>query len=165
MKKIAVFLAFIAFASVSFAQSRGTFGTIQTFTQQPVALYSVSVGVLTPITVVDTFTIDTTVGQFTFNGNYDIGVDVAITKISGTVGGTLLLQGSYDNSTWYAITGNTTYCASCIGASATITNTAGTKHYVWDVPHSAVNFKYYQVTAIPTGTMSATFNPNVYYKY
>jgi len=166
MKKIISLIAFIAIGFCASAQTgRGIYGTIQPFTFHGVSTYSVVAGVYKPITVVDTFGVDTTAGQWTFNNNYDVVVDMAITKISGTVAGTATLQGSMDNATWYAITGNTTYCAACIGASATMTNTAGTKHYQWYVPHSATGYLYYQLLAVPTGTMSATFNPTVSYRY
>ena len=168
MKKLIVFMALVAIGLNATAQSttaRGIYGTIQPFTPAPVSTYSVVLGVYIPVPAVDTFGVDTTAAKWTFNNNYDMLVDLGITKISGTVAGSAILQGSIDGSTWYAITGNTTYCAACIGASATITNTAGTKHYQWFVPHSATGFNQYQLIGVPSGTMSATFVPSVKYRY
>jgi hypothetical protein len=166
MKKIIAILAFIAIGLGADAQTgRGIYGTIQPFTAQPVSTYSVVAGIYIPVPAVDTYSVDTTAAQWTFNNNYDMLVDLGITKISGTVAGSAVLQGSIDGVTWYAITGNTTYCAACIGASATITNTAGTKHYQWYVPHSSVGFNKFQLLGVPTGTMSATFAATVKYKY
>lgn len=113
----------------------------------------------------DTLTnVDTGFVQFVVNPSYNLLFDYTVTKISGTVAGTALLQGSLDNATWFTITGNTTYCAGCQGASATVTNTAGTKHYQWFIPNTATNYPYYQIQVITSGTMTATYAATAVYK-
>ncbi len=109
--------------------------------------------------------VDTGYVQFTLNNKFDLLFDFAVTKISGTVAGTSLLQGSLDNATWFTITGSTTYCASCQGASATVTNTTGTKHYQWSLPAAATAYPYYQIQTITSGTMTASYTGTVTYKY
>ena len=82
--------------------------------------------------------------------------DVWFQVLSGTLSGAAVLQGSIDGLIWNTITGSTTYCSGCIGASATVTG-AGTTHYQWYVPTTAENYKYHQVRAILSGTCTATF--------
>lgn len=129
-------------------------------------------GTVTPIATgkLDTLnkgggTIDTGYVQFTVNGCYNTLFDLAAKKISGTAGGTAILQGSTDNSTWYTLTGVTTYCASCSGASATVTNTAGTTHYQWFLPKDATNYPFYQIRYITTDTSGkSTYTATAGYK-
>lgn len=168
MKYIITFLAFIAISTTAFSQSRGTYGTIQAITPAVGSLYKYSAGVITavPTGKLDTLSnTDTGLVRWTFNNLYSMTFDYYVTKISGTVGGTALLQGSTDNTNWHTITGNTTYCAGCIGASATVTNTAGSTHYQWYVPAEATTYKYWQVQTITTGTMTASYNGTVQYGY
>lgn len=168
MKKLIALIALITIGLSVNAQVRGTYGTIATWHPAPMAIYSYDTTVYTvvPAGKLDTLTnTDTGAVRYTFMNNLDVVFDFAVTKISGTLAGTALLQGSIDNATWYTITGNTTYCASCIGASATVTNTTGTKHYQWYVPHSATVYPYYQVQVVTTGTCSASYTGSVGYKY
>lgn len=125
----------------------------------------VASGKLDTLGLLNPGTADTGYLQFTLNNKFDLLFDFYVTKISGTVAATSLLQGSLDNATWFTLTGNTTYCATCQGASATITNTAGTKHYQWFLPGNATNYPYYQVQTITTGTMTATYGGTGSYKY
>ena len=107
---------------------------------------------------------DTGYVQFTLQSGYDFLFDFAVTKITGTVAGTSLLQGSIDNATWHTLTGNTTYCADCQGASCTVTNTAGTKHYQWYIPGHVTNYPYYQIQTITSGTCTASYSGTATYK-
>jgi hypothetical protein len=148
---------------------RGNYGTVQSYTAQTGVICAVKSNTVTPVASgkLDTLSnTDTGYVQFTFPNRYDILFDFAVTKISGTVGATALLQGSLDNATWNTITGSTTYLAGGQGASATVTNTAGTKHYQWSLPmNSGVTYPFYQVQVISTGTMTATYSGSAVYKY
>lgn len=148
---------------------RGQYGTYQSYGNQSGQICSVYLGTVTPVASgkLDTLTnVDTGYVQFNILNNLGLDFDYTVTKISGTVAGTALLQGSYDNQNWITITGNTTYAAGYSGASATITNTAGTKHYHWSVPQDvAPPFPYWQVQAITSGTMTASYNCTVKSKY
>lgn len=79
---------------------------------------------------------------------------VAVTKISGTVGGTISLQGSIDGTNWKAL--NTPDSQTAL---ATITATDATNTYHWRLAHS--HFTYYRVTWTGTGTMSASFTAKI----
>lgn len=70
-----------------------------------------------------------------------VTAQAVVTKISGTVGGTLALQGSLDGTNW-----------STIGSAATPTD--GTANYSFN---STVAWYYYRISYAGTGTMSASF--------
>lgn len=191
MKNIVYLLLFLLVATATNAQvfnskslpsnpstGRGTYGTYQAFNYQTGTICTIISNTVTPmpasraadtlkVPVVNASGYNTDSGyvQFSFNGNYDMVFDLAITKVSGTLAGTAVLQGSTDNATWHTLTGNTTYCTDCIGASATITNTTGTKHYQWYMPHSATTYPYYQLFPLLSGTCTATFTGSAGYKY
>jgi hypothetical protein len=74
---------------------------------------------------------------------------VVATKISGTVGGTITLQGSLDGTNWKAL--NTPNTATAL---ATFTATDATNTYHWVISGSP--FRYYRVSWTGTGTMAAT---------
>jgi hypothetical protein len=79
-------------------------------------------------------------------------VVINITKISGTVAGTITLQGSLDNSNWIALTD-----ATAVPAIATKTATdVASQSFMWRVTGNPV--RYYRVSWTGTGTMSARFN-------
>lgn len=80
---------------------------------------------------------------------------VAVTKISGTVGGTITLQGSLDGTNWKAV--NTPNTATAL---ATITATDASNTYHWIISGSP--FKYYRVSWTGTGTMSASFTAQMF---
>jgi len=75
---------------------------------------------------------------------------VGVTKISGTVGGTITLQGSIDGTNWKAL--NTVGTQTAL---ATITATDASNTYHWILQGSPM--PYYRVTWTGTGTMSASF--------
>lgn len=79
---------------------------------------------------------------------------VAVTKISGTVGGTLTLQGSFDGTNFKAI--NTPDNQTAL---ATVTATDASNTYHWRLQGSP--FLYYRVSWTGTGTMSASFTAKV----
>lgn len=78
-------------------------------------------------------------------------IQVVVTKISGTVGGTISLQGSLDGTNWKAL--NT---AETQTALATITATDASNVYHWRLNGSP--FPYYRVSWTGTGTMAASFS-------
>lgn len=79
---------------------------------------------------------------------------IAVTKISGTVGGTITLQGSVDGTNFKAI--NTVDTQTAL---ATITATDATNTYHYRLAGSP--FLYYRVSWTGTGTMSASFTAKV----
>jgi hypothetical protein len=82
-------------------------------------------------------------------------VQVNVTKISGTVGGTISLQGSLDGVNWRAL--NTVDTQTAL---ATITAADATASYHWRLAGSP--FLYYRVSWTGTGTMSASFTALLY---
>jgi len=82
-------------------------------------------------------------------------IQVNVTKISGTVGGTISLQGSVDGTNWKAL--NT---AETQTALATVTATDATNSYHWRLNGSP--FQFYRVSWTGTGTMSASFGAVLY---
>jgi len=80
---------------------------------------------------------------------------VTVTKISGTVGGTITLQGSMDGTTYKAINTNDTSTA-----LATVTATDATNTYHWRLLGGG--FNYYRVSWTGTGTMAATIGAKFY---
>lgn len=133
MKKIASILAFLGVFSVAKAQSTQT---------------------LRVAAAEDTLTnVDTAYLLATISGIYDLNFKLTITKISGTVGGTALLQGSPDNSNWFTINSTAQdFAASQFQSSATVTN--GTADYWWNVPATNHVYRYYRIRVITSGTQS-----------
>lgn len=80
---------------------------------------------------------------------------VAVTKISGTVGGTITLQGSLDGTNWKAL--NQPNSATAL-ATFTATDTSNTYHWII----SGSPFVYYRVSWTGTGTMSASFTAKLF---
>jgi hypothetical protein len=73
-----------------------------------------------------------------------VAVQFIATKINGTVGGTVTLQGSLNGSNWSAIPGQSTFTATDVASQNTL----------WKVDSSA--FLYYRLSWTGTGTMSAS---------
>jgi hypothetical protein len=82
-------------------------------------------------------------------------VQVNVTKISGTVGGTISLQGSLDGTNWRAL--NTVDTQTAL---ATVTAADATASYHWRLSGSP--FLFYRVSWTGTGTMSASFSALLY---
>lgn len=134
----------------------GSYGHTPWATQQGIICAVIS-NTVTPIskpldTLWSSLAVDTGYVQFTNPNSFNRLFDFSVTKISGTCGGTILLQGSIDNATWHTLTGNTTYCTGCGGASITATNMAGTVHYQFFIPKDAENYPYMQCRYITTDT-------------
>jgi hypothetical protein len=84
-------------------------------------------------------------------------VQVVVTKISGTVGGTISLQGSVDGTSYKAL--NT---AETQTALATITATDASNVYHWRLNGNP--FQYYRVSWTGTGTMAASFTAQLLHR-
>ncbi len=156
--------------------TRGNYGTYQPYSYITGNHSTIVTGTVTPVasghndtlvvpaTSITGYGTDSGYAQFYIPSALNFVFDLAVTAISGTLAGTSLLQGSIDNATWHTITGNTTYCTDCKGASATLTG-AGTTHYQWVVPAEFSNYPYWQVRSITTGTSTATYTVTAGYKY
>ena len=168
MKKIIAIISLAFIASNVSAQVRGTYGTVTPWQSLVGTLNKVVRGVPTPVAtgLLDTLVnADTGYVYVSLNNNFDATFDLYVTTISGTLAGSSVLQESTDGVNWYAITGNTTYCASCIGASATLTNTPGPKDYQWYLPVHAVGSPKYRIQIISTGTSTASYTGTIGIKY
>lgn len=157
--------------------NRGTYGTQSDYfgtTMHPITAQG-AVGAT--LTNGDTGFVYIWVGQ-----GYAKAFDLLMTTNTGTVASTSnILYGVNNNGapltaaqvatvtttgiTAYAITGNTTYCAGCVGASSTtVPGTA--KHYVWQVPNNAgAQFDNFIIRTIQTGTATATFSAKITTQY
>lgn len=82
-------------------------------------------------------------------GYYSIGIQAVVTKVSGTVGGTAIIQGSLDGTNYVTI-GSTTLTFS---DQAVNTN-------VWEITPSV--YQYHRVKFVSSGTQVSI--PKVYYK-
>lgn len=87
-------------------------------------------------------------------GKNTVTVSIVVTKISGTVGGTISLQGSLDGTNFKAL--NT---AETQTALATITATDASNVYHWRLTTNP--FTYYRVSWTGTGTMAASFSARI----
>ena len=100
---------------------------------------------------------------------------IVITKVSGTVAGTVLLQGSLDGMNWNSISADT----------VTATNTA-TQNFMWEIPgrpkvsnsahiaatvegifyrSDALPYLYYRMQYTGSGTMKAYFKSYAVFRY
>jgi hypothetical protein len=134
MKNILYLIAFITLAS------------LQVNAQSAIKVFK-STSNLATDTVVNTATEYLTSPVNTGNGPTTI--QVVVTKISGTVGGTISLQGSVDGTSYKALNTEETQTA-----LATITATDASNVYHWRLKDNP--FLYYRVNWVGTGTMSAT---------
>lgn len=172
MKKI-LFLILIASPFISEAQVLSSYGhtpwTIRQYTSRNNIGTLIANGFDTLVAAGTTP--DTGYVQFNFPNAYNMNINLFVTKITGTLAGNAIFQGSYlstppavNSSTWQTITGNTTYCAGCIGASATLTG-AGTTQYTWQGQEGGGNcYNYYQLRIITTNTNTATYTTQIGYK-
>lgn len=120
--------------------------------QQSVLSDLKSVYNLTRDTVSNTGTIYLTSGRVAGPG--DVTIQVNATKISGTVGGTISLQGSLDGTNFKAL--NTVETQTAL---ATVTATDASNVYHWRLSGSP--FLYYRVSWTGTGTMAASFTAKI----
>jgi hypothetical protein len=111
---------------------------------------------------------DTTYLYFTaVSAGYNIHCKAVYTRISGTAGGTLLFQGSDDNSNWFTLANNlegtvssqyadtATFSSLSSGTSTKDFFYAGTKAY---------KYKYFRIRLITSGTQTGSFAGTTYYR-
>lgn len=86
------------------------------------------------------------------NGYYGVSIQITVTKISGTVAGTTVLQGSLDGTNWNTIT-----------TEDTLTHTnVSSQGYLWTFVNSP--YLYYRVYSTGSGTMSALITAKIMYR-
>jgi hypothetical protein len=83
-----------------------------------------------------------------------VSVIVTVTKLSGTVGGVITLQGSLDGTTFFAMNAPESQTAL---ATKTAADASGVYHW-WLKTNP---FPYYRVSWVGTGTMSATMSAKI----
>ena len=106
---------------------------------------------------------DTGYCQFSLPYEFNFVTDLYMKQITGTMAGTAVLMGSNTSSmpgvrdnSWHILTGSTTYCAGCAGASSVLTG-SGTTQYQWHIPESGCDYQNYQIRIIDTGAVTATY--------
>ena len=172
MKKILIIAALFLTCGTSFAQNVvGGYGHQPTLQRSTTSMNPE--GVLrsqSTYTMTATAASDTVYTQWQNPNSYYQVADLFMTTQSGTLAGTGVMYGSNASTmpvptskTWQALTGVTTYCSGCVGASATITG-ASTTQYTWHMPEIGSDYQFYQIRAIVTPTCSATFSTRVTYK-
>lgn len=112
---------------------------------------------LNTVTAVKDTVVDTGSGALfskRIGGAGAVTIQVNVTKVSGTVGGTISLQGSLDGTNYKALNTEETQTA-----LATITATDASNVYHWRLSKSP--FLYYKVNWVGTGTMNATFTASI----
>jgi hypothetical protein len=82
-----------------------------------------------------------------------ISIQAVITKISGTVGGTLTLLGSIDGTNYINVD-TATFVNSGLAATYTATNTTGAQSKVWIINNNP--YLWFKLSYTGTGTMSAS---------
>lgn len=113
----------------------------------------VFISVLEPRTLAFELTVTTLSGTVASTSNILYGYNNNGTKLTAAQAAALVVAG-----TAKAITGNTTYCAGCVGASST-TVPGATLKYTWHVPNNAGGmYDNYFIAAKQTGTFTATYS-------
>mgnify|MGYP006293100257 CR=1 FL=1 len=130
MRNIIIFLVLVTIGISANAQTRGFYGTLQPFSTFPAAMLT-HTGASAPGGTVDTL-----------RYSYDSTTGAAI------------LQGSQDGTTWQAITGLTSLCTDCVGASKTITNAKGLNKYTWSV--GEIPFAYWRIRLVGSRSTDTT---------
>lgn len=116
---------------------------------QAVNLDMLSVYSIALDTVTNTGTVTWTSPRVPISAGLNATVYISVTKISGTVGGTVTLQGSVNGTTFKALNTVDTQTA-----EATITATDATNTYHYRLMGNP--FPYYRVSWTGTGTMAAS---------
>lgn len=137
---IAIIVALAAFAAIETQAQVGNFLSPYSFTSDTVT--NTATVYLTSPTLIAAPATSTTIW-------------IAVTKISGTVGGTITLQGSLDGTNYKAL--NTVDTQTAL---ATITATDATNTYHYRL--AGAPFPFYRVSWTGTGTMSASFRAYIY---
>lgn len=156
-------LAFCSLAADAQSTNRGTYGTMQGYTPLTMLCYNAA-GTAKTANKDTLSNVDTGYVYIDDNANFDLTFNVLVSRITGTIDSTnCVLQACVGTShgltaDWRAVTGNTTYCATCIGASAAVGTPGNTKNYIWQIPHSVGSqFTHYRIRVITTGTQTSTY--------
>ena len=156
--------------------NRGTYGTQSNYWSTPMHVTTTAGVVKNPNK--DTLVNAATGTTYVWIGQgYDLSFELTRTILTGAATTESDILYGYNNNgkplsaaqaatvTGTAITGNTTYCAGCIGASFTSTVTGTAKH-LWQVPKSAgALFDNYFLRTIQTGTVTGTYSATVQTQY
>lgn len=146
MKNLLILIAVLIGVNTCYAQTKQT---------------SITMGAMTAAGVNKardtTANVDTTYLTFKSSGVYNYHFKATVTKISGTVGGSAILQGSPDNSRWYTLNNAVSGIDSnayVYANTATLTNATNT--YDWFYGGTSVfNFPYFRIRFIMSGTQSS----------
>ena len=87
----------------------------------------------------------------------DLEFNIVNTKLTGTSGGTIIVQGSPDNSNWYTMVNDKTQ--SLINDTTTVSNTTRFQFVVKTHP-----YQYYRIRYISSGTQTSVMTGLVYIK-
>lgn len=136
MKKVLSIAMLLLVAFVSNAQTKSV--------QKPTALTTTSYG-NTLDTVTNTASKVTT-GWGISDWGTGVTAHVVVTKISGTVGGSIAFQGSMDNTNW-----------STIGSASTPSDASANYSF-----NTTVGWKYYRINFTGASTMSASFKAFIF---
>ena len=162
----------LAFSLNGYAQSKGVLNNSSSYTQS--TMHTVTPQGVVKGTGVDTLVNGDTGYVYIWAGQaYDQAFHLITTTVSGTVATTSNILYGYNNGgnkltaaqiptvVATAITGNTTYCAGCVGASST-TVPGASKEYIWQIPKSCgALFDNYFIRTIQTGTATATYTGTI----
>lgn len=150
MKKYSMIIALLLVAVVSFAQ-------VNIKGKEALFYQPLKAGPSGPPiqldTVTNTGTSFVTTDRFGGSANSTV-IQVVVTKISGTVAGTISLQGSLDGTNWKAMNTEETQTA-----LATITATDASNVYHWRLKGNPMAF--YRVTWTGAGTMAASIKARI----
>jgi len=83
--------------------------------------------------------------------------NIKTVQVADSFSGVATLQASFDGWTWQTLTGETTVCTSCLGASKTYTLQRGTTINTWNI--GLTTFPKYRIKIYSTRTTDTT---NVY---
>jgi hypothetical protein len=160
MKKIAIIL-FLAVLGINANAQNGEWAS------QAMSGYTAALAAKSLDTASNT---DTTYLYFTANGAaYNMHFKVTYTRISGTAGGTMQLQGSDDNFASQAdtlsnvVAGINTSQYADAPTFSSLSSGSSTKHF-YIVGTTPYKFKYYRVRLITSGTQTGSFAGTAYYR-
>ena len=171
MKNIKMLLIALLFGATAYGQGLGSIGANGTSNYTTTNMHNVNAQGVAKSFQKDTLSNGDTGYVYIWVGQgFDQNFELLTTTITGTVATTSNILYGYNNYgqpltaaqvatvTGTAITGNTTYCAGCVGASST-TVPGSSKKYTWQVPRSAgALYDNYFIRTIQTGTCTATYS-------
>jgi hypothetical protein len=93
--------------------------------------------------------VDTIAMFWQFGAPYNLKLSIKTNVLTDSLVGHIYAFASEDNVTWQAVTGITTVCTTCVGASQTLSATTGVHRYVYDLGNT--NFPYWRVWVTSSG--------------